>query len=282
MGSTGRVGGAVAKYLLAAGLPVRVIVRNGAAGTIWARRGCEVAEVASARDTAGLARAFKGARGVFLINPPNYDPEPGFPDTISVAVSLAEALDSARPDGAVFLSSIGAHIEEFNLLNNAGIVEAVLRGSDTPVTMLRPAWFMENAGSDVEAARSGSIPSYLQPLDHNIAMVAAKDIGAAAATLLQETWGGVRIVELEGPRRYSADDIASTFSTVMGRAVETTAVPRESWETLFRKQGMKHPDARMRMLDGFNEGWLDFEGDAAERRAGNRALVDVIIELAES
>jgi hypothetical protein len=36
-------------------------------------------------------------------------------------------------------------------------------------------------------------------------------------------------------------------------------VPRESWETMFRSQGMKNPEPRMRMLDGFNEGWIEFE-----------------------
>ncbi|MFP3624570.1 NmrA family transcriptional regulator, partial [Burkholderia sp. SIMBA_051] len=27
---------------------------------------------------------------------------------------------------------------------------------------------------------------------------------------------------------------------------------------LFRSQGMRHPLPRIRMLDGFNEGWIDF------------------------
>jgi hypothetical protein len=31
-------------------------------------------------------------------------------------------------------------------------------------------------------------------------------------------------------------------------------VPRESWDELFRLQGMKNPERRIRMLDGFNEG----------------------------
>ena len=41
------------------------------------------------------------------------------------------------------------------------------------------------------------------------------------------------------------------------------AVPRETWEQLFRSQGMKNPTPRIRMLDGFNDGWIEFEnGDA--------------------
>ena len=37
------------------------------------------------------------------------------------------------------------------------------------------------------------------------------------------------------------------------------AVPRDSWETIFRSQGMNNPEPRMMMLDGFNEGWIEFE-----------------------
>ena len=36
-------------------------------------------------------------------------------------------------------------------------------------------------------------------------------------------------------------------------------VPRDSWETIFRSQGMKNPGPRLKMLDGFNEGWIEFE-----------------------
>jgi hypothetical protein len=31
-------------------------------------------------------------------------------------------------------------------------------------------------------------------------------------------------------------------------------------DTLFKSEGMKNSTPRMQMLDGFNEGWIDFEG----------------------
>ena len=44
-------------------------------------------------------------------------------------------------------------------------------------------------------------------------------------------------------------------------------VPRESWEALFKSQGMKNPIPRMQMLDGFNEGWIEFErGDSGSEK----------------
>ena len=55
-------------------------------------------------------------------------------------------------------------------------------------------------------------------------------------------------------------------------------VPRETWEQLFRSQGMKNPMFRMRMVDGFNEGWIDFEG-VGEHRRGTVPLDTVLARL---
>ena len=59
-------------------------------------------------------------------------------------------------------------------------------------------------------------------------------------------------------------------------------VPRDSWEALFRSQGVKNPVPRAQMLDGFNEGWVDFEGGTAEHRKGSTELRTVIAELVET
>jgi hypothetical protein len=37
------------------------------------------------------------------------------------------------------------------------------------------------------------------------------------------------------------------------------AAVRESWGSLFKSQGMKDPIPCIRMLDRFNEGWIEFE-----------------------
>jgi uncharacterized protein YbjT (DUF2867 family) len=63
-------------------------------------------------------------------------------------------------------------------------------------------------------------------------------------------------VELEGPARVSPNDLAKTFANALGRPVRVEIVARDTWETLFRGRGMKNPLSRMRMLDGFNEGWI--------------------------
>lgn len=85
---------------------------------------------------------------------------------------------------------------------------------------------------------------------------------------------------IEGPRRYSANDIAAGFAEALGHPVRTEPVRRDTWEALFHSQGMKHPLARIRMIDGFNQGWIDFEGVGAEHRIGKTPLEAVLKDLA--
>jgi uncharacterized protein YbjT (DUF2867 family) len=132
---------------------------------------------------------------------------------------------------------------------------------------------MENASWDVvPAMQRGVIPSFLQPLDRPVPMVATADVGRVAAGLLQVAWNGHRVIELEGPRRVTPNEIAATFARLLDRPVRMDAVPRASWEALFKSQGMKNPTPRIRMLDGFNEGWIDFESGEAGSQKGGVAL----------
>ena len=267
-GITGKVGSWVARGLLAQGQTVRAIVRNQTKGDEWAALGCDVF-VASIDDAEAMTEAFRGMEGVFLMTPPNYDPEPGFPDTERNSAAIRTAIEEGRPGRVVFLSTVGAQVAELNLLNNSGMTEAMLRTVPVPVTFLRAAWFMENAAWDIESAKSGVVHSFLQPLDHQIPMVATEDIAQTAVELLSESWKGVRIVELEGRERYSADDVAAALARALSTPVRNEIVPRSTWEGLFRSQGMKNPLPRIRMVDGFNEGWIDFEsGQSGSRKAG--------------
>ena len=80
-GVTGQVGGATARRLLAAGLPVRAFVRHGGRAS-WREAGCDVAVVPDASDAERLAAAMAGADGVFLMNRPITTPSPAFPTRI--------------------------------------------------------------------------------------------------------------------------------------------------------------------------------------------------------
>lgn len=278
-GITGQVGGIVAQTLLEAGQPVRAVLRNADKAETWRQRGCEIA-LADLGDPAALTAAFKGATGVFVLPPPVFDPAPDFIEARITAAALQSALDAARPGRVVHLSTIGAQARRPNLLTQHSIIERALGRLPVPVTFLRPAWFMENCSWDVAPARdTGVIPSFLQPLDKPVPMVATEDIGRLAAELLQETWTGRRVCELEGPHRVTPQEIAATFTRILGRPIRMEAVPRNTWVDLFKSQGMKNPIPRIQMLGGFNEGWIEFENGAAGSLKGKVQLETVLRAL---
>lgn len=281
MGVTGQVGGEVARALLASGNRVRAVVRSAEKGAVWAERGCEVA-VASIDDAVALRRAFDGTTGAFVMLPPIFDPAPGFPEAQAMIANLHQALAAAATKKVVCLSTIGAQVERPSLLIQLHWMEEKLSTLSMPVCFLRAGWFMENASWDVAPAReTGVVPSFLQPLDKPVPMVAARDIGKVAAQLLLEEWRGGRVVELEGPTRITPNDVAAAFGRQLGRTVRAEMVPRDSWESLFRSQGMKNPLPRIQMLDGFNQGWLEFEGGHAGSRKGSTLIAEVIAALVQ-
>jgi NAD(P)H dehydrogenase (quinone) len=278
-GITGKVGGIVARHLLDAGETVRAVMRDAGKAKEWAGGGCEIS-IASMNDPAALQAAFAGAAGVFVLLPPNFDPSPGFPETREIVEALRVALETARPERIVCISTVGAQAVQENLLSQLGIQERVLGQLSIPIAFLRPAWFMENAAWDVAPARdAGVFPSFLQPLHRRIPMVSTADVGRTAAELLREQWPGRRVVELQGPKMVSPNDLATNFAQLLGHPVRAEIVPRNTWETLFRSQGMTNPKPRAQMLDGFNEGWLTFEH---EPRQGRVQLATVLRSLIES
>jgi NAD(P)H dehydrogenase (quinone) len=280
-GITGKVGGALARALHADRRPIRAVVRDMEKGRFWAAQGCEIAQ-AEMEDAATLTAAFAGADGVFVLPPSEFDPAPGFPEARAVIATVKAALESARPNKVLCLSTIGAQATKSNLLTQRTLMEQALQELPMPVTFLRPGWFMENAAWDVASARDqGMIASFLQPLDKPVPMIATADIGQVASELLQQTWTGKRVVELEGPKRVSPQDLGTTFAEIFGHGVRVEAVPRETWQELFESQGMRHPMPRMQMLDGFNEGWIDFEGGEANTIKGKVELRTVLQELVD-
>ena len=280
-GITGKVGGALAHKLLIENQPVRAVVRNTDKARVWADRGCEIA-LASMNDASALAAAFEGAKGIFILPPSEFDPAPGFPEARAVIDAVMTALKWACPGRVVCLSTIGAQANQINLLSQRTLMEQALSTLGIPVTFLRPAWFMENFAWDVAVARDeGVIHSFLQPLDKPVPMTATADVGSVAAALLQKDSTSCRVVELEAVHRISPNEAAATFAKLLGRSVQARAVPRETWESLFRSQGMRNPEPRLRMLDGFNEGWIEFEGDATGIVRSKTTLETVLRELVD-
>ncbi|MBW9095821.1 NAD-dependent epimerase/dehydratase family protein [bacterium M00.F.Ca.ET.228.01.1.1] len=282
-GVTGRVGGAAARALLAGGHKVRAVLRDETKAAQWRECGAEVV-IASFEDTTALTAAFSGMTGVFVMMAPNFAPQPGYPNAHAAAQVLKKALSDARPQRVAVLSSVGGQRESgLGLITQVHILEEALAGlPDLQIStaIMRPAWFMENSLWDIAPARgTGVMPAFLQPLDRAYPMVATEDIGRVVARTLTQSWQGRRVIEIEGPQRYTQHDIAALLGSALQREVQARTVPRDQWEALFQSQGTAWPAPRMEMLDGFNSGWIDFEGGANEHVTGQTTFQTVLAEL---
>ena len=134
-GITGKVGGELARNLLAAGQRVRAIVRNASKGEEWAPLGCEVA-LANIEDGLALSDAFAGATATFIL-PRRVGHRLAIWIRRAVIDGVVEALTKARPAIVLCLSTISADAVHDNLLSQRTMMERALRKLPLPLMILR-------------------------------------------------------------------------------------------------------------------------------------------------
>jgi NAD(P)H dehydrogenase (quinone) len=125
------------------------------------------------------------------------------------------------------------------------------------------------------------LPSMLAPLDREVPMIATVDIGRTVAEVLQKEWSGQRVIELEGPRRYTPNDVAAAFAAALDRDVEAKVLPSTEWRAAFLSWGLtpRSAAAMAEMLNGFNTGWIAYEKGEAETTHCATPLEAVLSEL---
>jgi len=264
-GVTGNTGGAVARVLLARRAPVRVIVRDESKGEPWAQRGAEVA-VADLRDPVTLARAFRGARGVYVLNPPAYTADDLFARATETAEAVAQAIEASGVERLVALSSIGAQLSRGhgNIRTNT-LFDARLARLPITVSFVRPAYFMQNWGAVARAAiTDGVLPSFLAPLDRAIPMVSTEDVGRVAAEALLAAIPP-RVIELAGPTTYAPVDAAAAFARALARDVVPIVVAEAQWPEVLTRTGFSERTigSWVELFRGFNDGTITFAGPAS-------------------
>jgi NAD(P)H dehydrogenase (quinone) len=281
MGITGRVGRAAAEQLQAAGAGIRAVVRNEAGAALWRDREAEIA-IAALDDPTSLQVAFSDVDGVFIMTPTWFEAQDMYAENARALAALGRALRELSPTKVVLLSSIGAHRSR----GTGAIIklhEMERAFADLPsVTSIRAAWFMENFAGLVSSVRdTGVLPSMLAPLDRAIPMIATADIGRKVAEALHHDWSGQRVIELEGPHRYSPNDVAAAFAAVLGREVEARILPSTEWRSTYLSWGLTPvaAAAMTEMLNAFNTGWIMYEKGEAETTHSATPLEAVLSQM---
>ncbi|QWT21243.1 NAD(P)H-binding protein [Bacillus sp. NP157] len=281
IGATGQVGLATARALRHAGAPVRAIVRNPAKAAPLVELGCEIA-TADIDDAAGLADAIDGADAVQVIaplTPSAADPAAALRETI---FQLAKALAWARPGRILAISDYGAHVpHDIGMPTLFHDMETRLRSLDGERLVLRSAEHMHNwLRAARDAIDTGILHTFQDPVDTAHPTIAASDLGAIAADLLLRPRGedGQHVIHAEGPRRYSASDVASALRELTGREITAQAIPRRQWNAVL-EQAMPASLAGLliRANDAKNEGGLvDVEPGAGRIYQGPTTLKEVL------
>lgn len=115
-------------------------------------------------------------------------------------------------------------------------------------------------------------------------MVSTDDVGEAVAGELTGTNSlPTSVVEVEGPAAVSAEDAASAFARVLGRAVTAVAVPESDWPARLAGSqfSLRTIEAWMELFRGFNSGLIGFE-HPAETRRGRTSLDAAVAGIAGS
>ena len=213
-GGTGTIGMQVLAHLQGRGADVRALTRSPETAQLPAGITAVRGDLA---DPDSVRTALTGVSTLFVL-------APNVADELTQAMLTLTVAGEADVKGIVYLSVFGgdayADVPHF-----AGkyTVERMIEALDLPVTVLRPAYFIQNDLRQKDGLLKTGI--YGAPIGgKGISMVDIRDIGEAAAIELVRreqaaTPRGRETYALVGPDGLTGDGIAAIWSEALGRAI---------------------------------------------------------------
>jgi uncharacterized protein YbjT (DUF2867 family) len=210
VGATGNVGAELVPRLVDLGQGVRVLARDPRRAA--ARFGPRVELVAGdLQDPASLESALRGVEIASFATTPS-------PLLAEQEGNFIEAARAAKLRRLVKLSAFGLDFASDSIHVAHAASEKRLRGSGIAHVLLRPVIFMSNLLFDAAAIKTGKLPSIFG--DGRMSFVDPRDVAELMARALVETRHEGAVWEFGGPEALSHDDLAATFTRVLGRRVE--------------------------------------------------------------
>jgi len=284
-GASGHVGRATATRLAQAGHPVRAVVRKRERVADLAALGCEIA-VADLNDSGSIRQAMEGALAVQVlcpVTPAEREPKQVMMRFIDL---MALALEADPPARVLALSDYGAErAQGTGLTLLFHYLEQRFKTIPTSLILLRSAEHMQNyLGSAKAALTSGVLQSLHHPVSKRFPIVAAQDVGYAAADLLTSAAPPTSVplvVNIEGAQRLCTAEIALCLSQLGGRAIIANPLPREHWAGALQNAGLSPAYAELvaDLYDAHNAGRIEVEDLHDERRLGSTTLTEVLRPL---
>lgn len=207
-GATGNVGSEVIRFLLERGADVRAAVfsEEEAArlpqGLPWV--------LFDFGDQSTYPAAFEGVGKLFLMRPPQISDIDGM---------IKPAIDYAGQVGVqqiVFLSLLGA---EKNPVVPHYKVEQILLEGETPYTLLRCGFFMQNLSTTHAADIRERNDLFIPAGKGKTAFIDARDIGEVAAVALTEPGHENSAYPLTGSEAFDYYEVAEMMTEILGRPI---------------------------------------------------------------
>jgi len=224
-GATGRQGGAVVRHMLPKGWRLRALTRNpkSYAARQLAEKGVELAE-GDMDDPASLERAARGVYGIYSVQ--DYWTV-GARREVQQGKKLADVAKRAGVEHFVY-SSVGGAERNTGITHweTKWVVEKHVRSLNLPVTVLRPASFMETY--HIMEVEIGLLKGKLaDPIrgDKPYQTIATDDIGAFAALAFERPKDFIGLdLEIAGSELTNIN-AAKVFSRVLNRPVKFQKLP---------------------------------------------------------
>jgi len=245
-GATGKQGGATARALLTAGVPVRALVRDPDTERARAVEALGVELVTGdLHDRESVIRAAKGTRAVFSVQMPELTADGfDFDGEVAQGVNLVEGAKAAGVPQFVHTSVTGAgqHTQAPGWAEGRWASMAPTLGAKCAIqdrvraagfphwTLLKPGFFMDNFRPSAKflfpRGVEGGLVSVLNP-ETRLSLVAVDDIGrtAAAAIVSPERFDGVEL-ELASDH-LSMTEIAEVLSRALGTSLSAPDMTEE-------------------------------------------------------
>jgi NAD(P)H dehydrogenase (quinone) len=215
-GSTGRLGGRVARLLASGGVAQRLVVRDPSRAPTLP--GCTVA-VAEYDDAAAVRAALAGASTVFMVSGAEH------PDRVAQHRCFIDAARAAGVEHIVYTSFYGAAPDAtFTLARDHWATEEHLRASGLAYTILRDNLYADFLPLMVDEHGVIRGPAGTG----RVAAVATDDIADVAAAVLRQPSGHAGAAyDLTGPESLTLAEAAEILSRATGRRVtyEAETVP---------------------------------------------------------
>ena len=229
-GGTGMVGSQVVRELLARKQDVAVLTRNAAKAS--ALPDGVTAITGNLLEPSTVSTIFKGFDAVFLVNTVS-------PTEADEGLMAMSGMRLAGVKRVVYLSV--HHVDDAPWLPHFGAkvgVEAAVRRSGIPYTILRPNNFYQNDYWAKDAILQYGV--YPQPIgDAGMSRVDVRDIAEAAAIALVTSGHDGQVYDIVGPELLTGASTARIWSEALGRPVAYAGNDLDAWQ----KQSLQYlPD----------------------------------------